>query len=200
MDSPVLAAGVWPRGVLDDVGAGSGMVLTRLSPAADDEETLRSLIGTAGNPWLLLGEEMSDKDRLCLLRAVRVVAPAMRLAVLGPAENGGRLTRWLSLGCDAYLFEDITGAALLRVLTVAGPDLVVIDRRCRRPAADPDATKQLTAREREILELLCAGQGNSDMAKVLHLSRRTVEFHLTRIFGKLKVTSRAEAIASLGAV
>ncbi|MGC7101682.1 response regulator transcription factor [Amycolatopsis lurida] len=193
--SPVLAAGAWPSGVLDEVGAVPGMALTRLSAFPSDEETLRRLVGSVADPWLLLGEEMSDKDQLCLLRSVRAIAPGVRLAVLGPAENGGRMSRWLSLGCDAYLFEDITGESLLRVLTIAGPDLVIIDRRCRRPATEPEAAERLTPREREILDLLCAGQSNNDMAKVLHLSRRTVEFHLTRIFEKLKVNSRTEAVA-----
>ncbi|MGA6161283.1 response regulator transcription factor [Amycolatopsis magusensis] len=192
--APVLVAGAWPAGVFDRVGAVPELELTSLGTLPAEEEVLRRLIGRAEDPWLLLGAGMDDADRLCLLRTVRAIRPGVRLAVLGPAENAGRVSRWLSLGCDAYLFEDITGEALLGVLQIAGPDLVIVDRRCRPPAAEPDAAR-LTDREREILDLLCAGQGNSDMAKVLRLSRRTVEFHLTRIFEKLKVTSRTEAIA-----
>jgi DNA-binding NarL/FixJ family response regulator len=191
--SPVLAAGVWPSGVLEGVDAVPGTELVRLT--SRDEYPLRQAIGATADPWLLLGDEMSDIDQLCLLRSVRAIAPAMRLAVLGPADDGRRVSRWLALGCDAYLLEDITGEALLSVLDLAGPDLLVIDRRCRRPAPGPGAAGRLTDREREILGLLCSGQGNSDMAKELRLSRRTVEFHLTSIFGKLEVTSRTEAIA-----
>lgn len=192
--SPVLAAGNWSPSVLDEVVAAPGMQLVRLGNFRCGEEILRLLLGTAPDPWLLLGAEMSDEDQFCLVCAARSIAPGTRVVVLGPAGNGGRLSRWLSLGCDAYLCEDVTGASLVRVLTVAGPDLVVVDRRCR-PAAE--AAERLTAREREILGLLCAGQGNNDIAKVLRLSRRTIEFHLTRIFGKLQVTSRTEAVASL---
>ena len=59
-------------------------------------------------------------------------------------------------------------------------------------AADP--FPELTAREREILDLLAAAMPNSMIAKSLGLSPKTVANHLSSIFAKLQVADRAQAI------
>ena len=68
----------------------------------------------------------------------------------------------------------------------------------RRRAADaPVASNDLamlTAREREILDLVAGGDSNHDIAKKLFISEKTVRNHLTGIFDKLGVSSRSQAI------
>lgn len=59
--------------------------------------------------------------------------------------------------------------------------------------ADP-AFAFLTPREREIVELIAAGRDNAQIAARLDLSEKTVRNHITRIFAKLEVESRAQAI------
>ncbi|MFT3805859.1 ATP-binding protein [Arenimonas sp.] len=59
--------------------------------------------------------------------------------------------------------------------------------------ANPHA---LTAREMEILGLLCAGLRNAQIAERLHRSVRTVDHHVAAVFAKLGVATRAEAIAT----
>jgi ATP/maltotriose-dependent transcriptional regulator MalT len=53
----------------------------------------------------------------------------------------------------------------------------------------------LSPREREVLALLAAGRSNAEIAEALFVSRRTVTTHVTRIYEKLGVASRAEAVA-----
>lgn len=61
-----------------------------------------------------------------------------------------------------------------------------------RGASLPSA--HLTPRERELLELIAEGRDNDDIASRLHVSNKTVRNHITRIFSKMCVTTRAQAI------
>jgi DNA-binding CsgD family transcriptional regulator len=63
----------------------------------------------------------------------------------------------------------------------------------RRAGAGAD----LSAREREIADLVTAGRTNREIAERLHLSVKTVENHMARIFRKLEVGSRAEVAAAI---
>ncbi|MGK3202871.1 LuxR C-terminal-related transcriptional regulator [Amycolatopsis sp. MEPSY49] len=66
--------------------------------------------------------------------------------------------------------------------------------RLRKPRADV-----LTLREREVADLVAGGASNRDVASALFVSPRTVELHLTNVYRKLAVDSRAELAAALRA-
>lgn len=62
-------------------------------------------------------------------------------------------------------------------------------------ASEPHEPSKLTHREQAVLNLLIQGQANKEIAAVLCISQKTVEFHLTKIYAKLGVKNRAQAIA-----
>lgn len=62
------------------------------------------------------------------------------------------------------------------------------------PAASAHAFPELTEREREVLQLIAQGQSNDDIARGLSISMKTVRNHVSNIFDKLRVASRAQAI------
>ena len=62
------------------------------------------------------------------------------------------------------------------------------------PAGEDPAFRPLTAREREVLGLLTRGLGNADIAGQLSLSEKTVRNHISSVFDKLGVWTRAQAI------
>ena len=67
-------------------------------------------------------------------------------------------------------------------------------------SAAPQPTSPLTAyglsaREAEVLQLVAAGHSNTQIADALFISRRTVTTHVSNVYTKLGVASRAEAIA-----
>jgi DNA-binding NarL/FixJ family response regulator len=64
-----------------------------------------------------------------------------------------------------------------------------------KPTSSPaEAFPELTAREREILELIARGLSNAEIARRLFLSPKTVGNHISHIFTKLQVADRAQAI------
>jgi len=75
----------------------------------------------------------------------------------------------------------------------AKPDLAKLDAM-RRPAAS-SRPHGLTPRELEVLRWVATGKGNKEISSRLHLSEKTVERHLSSIFNKLGVQSRAAATA-----
>jgi DNA-binding NarL/FixJ family response regulator len=58
------------------------------------------------------------------------------------------------------------------------------------------AAVTLSAREHEVLRLLAAGNADREIAEALYLSVRTVERHVSRIFAKLGVRTRAAAVSA----
>lgn len=75
----------------------------------------------------------------------------------------------------------------------AAPDIASMDARAQRAGArEPHG---LTARELEVLRLVASGQTNKAIAAELVLSERTVERHVSNIFAKVDVSSRAAATA-----
>ena len=75
----------------------------------------------------------------------------------------------------------------------AAPDIARVDSLAARD--DPRSAHGLSPRELEVLRLVAGGATNKAIATSLFLSERTVERHLSNIFSKLRVPSRAAATA-----
>jgi DNA-binding CsgD family transcriptional regulator/tetratricopeptide (TPR) repeat protein len=99
---------------------------------------------------------------------------------------------------DAYAIATRLGAEPLR------KEITALARRTRlmsvitpthRRSADGGTSRDLTDREREVLELLCAGATNRRIARQLFISEKTVSIHVSRILAKLDAANRGEAAA-----
>jgi DNA-binding CsgD family transcriptional regulator len=113
-----------------------------------------------------------------------------------------RARQLIGMACRAAGDEDAATLdlwAARRVFTDLGavPDIALVDRLLSagraRPAAQTPNT--LTPREVEVLRLVATGKTNHAVASQLHLSERTVARHLSNIFAKTGVESRAAATA-----
>jgi two-component system, NarL family, response regulator NreC len=108
----------------------------------------------------------------------------------------------LSAGASGYLLKDCAFDELVQAirtvragqvfLSPAITDVVVEDYVSRVSAADDSAFAVLTAREREVLQLMAEGQSTKDAAALLHVSPKTVETHRRQIMEKLGIFSVAE--------
>jgi DNA-binding NarL/FixJ family response regulator len=114
-------------------------------------------------------------------------------AMLASPQSGLRAV----LPLDAAAHEILAAiAAAMEGLIVLHPDLLAslpIGGTTQAPHA-PDAS--LTPREIEVLRMLAEGLANKNIAWKLGISEHTVKFHVTSIFTKLNVSSRAEAVAT----
>jgi DNA-binding NarL/FixJ family response regulator len=82
-------------------------------------------------------------------------------------------------------------------LWVGAPGLVKTLMRPQRRgdvAGEESVIESLTAREREVLQLMAEGLANKQIALRLSISEHTVKFHLSSLYGKLGVASRTEAV------
>ena len=90
---------------------------------------------------------------------------------------------------------------LAAATTAVAQDLIVLpkpltERLLQEPAASvEELSEPLTAREREVLELLGRGLSNRLIAGELHISEHTVKFHISSLYAKLEVNNRTEAVS-----
>ena len=94
----------------------------------------------------------------------------------------------------ALLHPDTTDSVILAALRAVLLGLSVRDEYHLAGDQVQPHTHDLTPREVEILAFLGDGHTNRQIAETLHISQNTVKFHLSSIFSKLQVASRAEAV------
>ena len=133
-------------------------------------------------------------DAGLVLEAARNRALAGRaIGATGDIDRAAELLR----GAIA-VFEECGAAGFAGA---ARRDLRRLGRRfSRRAAGDGERADALSEREREIATLVAAGRSNRDIAGTLFLAESTVETHLTRLYRKLGVRSRAAVPAALAAL
>jgi DNA-binding NarL/FixJ family response regulator len=156
------------------VGAMAALALGRVAAVRHDEDAapmLREAVNLFARIPLPLE---AARARLELARALASSSPSVA------ADVGRRAYGELeSLGARR---EADAALALLRTLGVKGP-------------AGPRADGLLSRREQEVLRLLAEGLTNGEIAQRLFISPKTAEHHVSRIYGKLGVRTRAEAAA-----
>jgi two-component system, NarL family, response regulator LiaR len=143
---------------------------------------------------------MPGMDGAAATEAIRRTAPDVKVLMLTSCRETESVKRALLAGANGYLLKDVTPAELVKAIrdTAAGhatlgreatEALIQVVTRASNPGTD------LTDRERDVLALLVAGLSNPEIAERLVVSRSTVKFHLSSIFGKLGVSTRTEAVA-----
>jgi DNA-binding NarL/FixJ family response regulator len=123
------------------------------------------------------------------------------LPVLALLPDSSALDLALTAGARGLLRRDSGPDRLLAAARAVAAGLYVLDSefsaplRRRAPSPEPELPEALTAREREVLELLAAGRSNRQIAQRLEITEHTAKFHVAAILGKLGAHSRAEAVS-----
>ncbi len=132
--------------------------------------------------------------------------PGTRVLMLSMHSDEAYLTRALQAGATGYILKDSAGKDLLKgveAVSTGKPffspaiERLMLDDYVRRAAgitAVADRYETLSAREREIFQLIAEARTSREVAEVLDISPATVETHRARILQKLDIHNTAELV------
>ena len=105
----------------------------------------------------------------------------------------------MQAGAAGFLYKDVDPDALVRAVrsvhdgnTLLAPEAAALLMSARGASA-VTGIGALTRREREVLALLADGRSNREIARLLHVSEKTVKTHVSSVLAKLGVADRTQA-------
>jgi len=148
---------------------------------------------------ILTDLEMQGMDGVEAIRRVRAQPSDIGIIVLTVYDTDDVILAALQAGAQGYLLKGAPRAEIFNAIRVvhAGGSLInplVATRLINRARAPQNESQALTERETGVLQLLGQGKINKEIAAVLHITERTVKFHVSAILGKLGVGNRTEAV------
>jgi DNA-binding NarL/FixJ family response regulator len=210
----VTAAGRTPRVLIADdqnlIRTGFRLILNArgievVGEAADGAEAV-TLARELRPDVVLMDIRMPNMDGLEATRRILEHAPDVRVLMLTTFDLDRYVYTALSVGASGFLLKDVTPehlAAAVRLVdtgdALLAPSITrrLVERFAHagdRPPAVPADLAALTPRELEVLTLLGRGLSNTELAAGLTLSEATVKSHVARIFAKLALRDRAQAV------
>ncbi len=195
-DHPVVRDGL--RALL-----GSLPDVEHVGEAADGHEAVRLAV-TAAPDVLVMDLRMPDLDGASATAQIRRVAPGVAVLVLTMFEDDDSVFAAMRAGASGYLVKGATQEEIGHAIAaVAGGGVIFGPGVARRvlaffaapPGRSGEPFPELTPRERDVLALIAGGLPNAVIASRLGLAGKTVGNHISAIFTKLQVATRAEAIA-----
>lgn len=172
------------------------MLLRRISPDAtivefDRLAPLAAKAAEVGDPDLLcLDLKLPDTHGVSGIREMRAQFPHVPIVVLSasPASDSEELS--IDAGADVYLEKSSGATHLTQALrALVSPDSESVDMSSR--TATPE---KLSRRQRELLNHLDRGLSNRELAELMDISEHTVKVHLWRLFRRLSVKNRSQAV------
>jgi DNA-binding NarL/FixJ family response regulator len=164
-----------------------------VAEASNGQEAVERFLATLPDVGLL-DLRMPKVDGIDAIHAIRREVPGARLVVLTSYETDEDIYRALRAGAQGYLFKCCAKEELLECIRAVSwgrswipPD---VGAKLAKRVMAPD----LTRRETDVLGALSIGRSNKEIGALFDISEATVKVHMTHILGKLRVTSRAEAI------
>ena len=174
--------------------------------AVSSEEAVAA--ATRENPALVL-LDISPPDARRRLQQLLALSPAPRVVAMAVEETHESIVGWIEAGIAGYVTRNATSSELIQALHTAGRGewscsqrimSLVMQRLTTLAAGSRNAmspSSALTARERQILDLVGKGLSNKRIAISLCISHATAKNHVHHILGKLQLRNRTEVAAYL---
>jgi DNA-binding NarL/FixJ family response regulator len=130
----------------------------------------------------LAGESGAD-----VCKSIREASPSTRVLLISGA---GRMSPAAAraAGASGFVSKDLEARDLAAAVRMVGLGMTMFARKAEQPQP------LLSAREREVLDLIAAGSTNREIAEQLYLSPHTIKEHTSALYRKLGARNRAEAV------
>ncbi|HVU70722.1 MAG TPA: response regulator transcription factor [Ktedonobacteraceae bacterium] len=192
------------RLLLEEMGEGFHLV----GEAVDGLQAIH-LTGELQPDVVLMDVRMPGMDGLAAIEQIHQSWPQVAVVILTTYNDDEALLRGLQAGACGYILKEASAETLFHALRTAArgefllqPEVMARVLAQTRPMALPPreasaetSSHELTERERAILAAVARGERSKEIAQHLGISERTVKAHLTNIYTKLHVDSRASAVA-----
>jgi NarL family two-component system response regulator LiaR len=145
---------------------------------------------------VIMDVRMPGIDGLEATRLLLEQEPDAKVLIFTAYSERSLLTRSFESGAKGYILKEAPHGTLVRAIEKVAEGETYVD-----PALMPeflaarDQGEMLTAREREILQLLADGLSNANVAQKLFISQETVKSHVRHILTKLEADTRTHAVA-----
>jgi DNA-binding NarL/FixJ family response regulator len=138
-------------------------------------------------------------------RQIKAQCPTIAILVLTAYDDNQYVTALLETGAAGYLLKTVKAGELVEAIRRVYVGEAVLHPQIAKKvlqhfvagahaAGRVTSCELLSEREKEVLRLAAQGKANKEIAACLSLSERTIQSHLSRIFNKLGVASRTEAV------
>lgn len=170
---------------------------------AQDGEEAVAMVSRLQPDVVLMDIAMPKLNGIDATRIIKKESPATSVLILTAYDDDQYIFALLDAGAAGYLLKNVRGEELAQAVravaegeSVLHPAIAakVFKRYTRSDQAVDEEIEPLTDRESEVLAIAARGLSNKMIARELSLSDRTVQVHLSNIFGKLGVASRTEAV------
>lgn len=173
-------------------------------PPEPGKPRLVPVMGTANellthNPPGYIVIDLHASDGMAALESLRRLRPDIRLIVIGPEGDEELVMRSIIAGARAYLEPGVGPEIVRQAIEVVTAGSIwaprrllsrLIDRLLKVPDANAMTQPQLTARERQVLELILLARSNREIAAKLGIDERTVKAYVGRLMRKTGADNR----------
>jgi DNA-binding NarL/FixJ family response regulator len=161
-------------------------------------------LGTELLPDILLLDISIPGGGLNAIPRIAAACPVTKIVMLTVSEEEDDVVAALKAGARGYIVKGVSARELVRILRsidsgeayvtpALAASLLAVMSASRGGERGENPLHDLTERERQILELVAAGQSNKEIGQRLFLSEKTVKHYMTNILQKLHVRNRVEA-------
>jgi len=167
--------------------------------SADGGEATVEMCSATHPDVLLLDLSMPDLDGIGVTKRLQASSPETCIVVFTSFSDREQIVQALDAGAIGYLLKDAEPEEIHEAIRAAARGESPLDPKAAaellasRAERRPAATVELTARERDVLALVIAGDANKQIARKLGISEKTVKGHLTNLFQRIGVADRTQA-------